>query len=241
MVTGTENWAEASGRRLSGVTQVVVNPAFNSGTGEDDASLLVLGSPTPAQPIPLASATDSVSGAPGSVVVMAGWGMTDPSDASSTANILQWSSTVVQDGPYCQKSGGLFNPTDQLCTTDAPYYDTSACFGDSGGPLIANELVGQAGNPTEVGILRSVTGQCDTTGTDVYTPASVISGWAYQVVAAAADDAPSSLSHAPTAFSYLRFSSSRYRHGKDTRSTDAGIAIRNSIYTPGRLRHELRT
>jgi hypothetical protein len=67
----------------------------------------------------------------------------------------------------------------QFCTIDAPYYDTSACFGDSGGPLLADDLVGQPGSPTEIGIASRVGDDtCSTSRPDIFTRADLIASWA---------------------------------------------------------------
>jgi secreted trypsin-like serine protease len=178
VATGTVDWPKARGRSLSGVTRVILNPSFDNATGADDAAVLVLGTRTPAPALPLASSADRSSSATGSVAVFAGWGQTSGPDSMSTANTLQWARTVIKDPAYCQSNISPFDPGTQLCADDAPRWDTSACFGDSGGPLIANGQPGQSGAPVEIGIVRSSAGSCDPTGDGVFTAAGAISSWA---------------------------------------------------------------
>jgi secreted trypsin-like serine protease len=200
VATGTVDWTKARGRSLSGVTRVILNPSFDDATGRDDAALLVLGTRTPAPALPLASEANRSSSASGSVAVFAGWGQTRGSDSMSTANTLQWARTVIKAPAYCQSNISPFDPGAQLCADDAPRWDTSACFGDSGGPLIANGPPGQSGAPLEIGIIRSSAGSCDPTGDGVFTAVVAISSWAESEVTAHANDAPVASTAPPLPF-----------------------------------------
>lgn len=183
VVTGALDWSDPTAQR-AGVGRVIVNPSYNAVTGQNDAALLVLDAPTTAPVIPLATTADAALADPGSVIEAAGWGETIGGEISSAPTSLQDTSTVVQAPTYCARNYPQFDPNTQLCTIDAPYYDSGTCFGDSGGPLIANDLVGQSGDPTEIGIASRVIGSCSTTRPDLYTRADAISTWANAWIAA---------------------------------------------------------
>jgi secreted trypsin-like serine protease len=181
VVTGSLDWTDVTTRQVSGVSQVIAYPGYNPSTGQGDAALLVLSTPTTAPAIPLATASDVGLLAPGTASTISGWGETVGGDPNSTPTALQWAITVVQSPSYCDQQLSSFAPFDpytQVCALNYPYDNTGTCFGDSGGPLLANDLVGQNGNPTEIGIAVEVVNNCDTAFPDIYTRVDVISPWA---------------------------------------------------------------
>jgi trypsin len=209
VVTGSLDWTDASTRQVSGVSQVIVYPGYNPATDQGDAAVLVLSTPTTAPAIPLATASDLGLLAPGALGTISGWGRTIGGDPSSTPSALQWATTVVQSPAYCDQQLSSFVPFDpytQVCAVNAPYFDTSACLGDSGGPLLANDLVGQGGHPIEIGIAVEVVNNCTTTFPDIYTRVDLISpwanGWIAAVKPAAPPPPPSSPPNAPVAGLY---------------------------------------
>ena len=100
VVTGTLDWSDASTRQVSDVSQVIVYPGFNAATGQGDAALLVLSTPTTAPPIPLAPPGDIGLLTPGTIGAIAGWGETVGGDEASTPTALQWATTGVQSAAY---------------------------------------------------------------------------------------------------------------------------------------------
>jgi hypothetical protein len=196
VVTGTVTWPEAAGRTVSGVRRVIVNPSFDAASGRDDAALLILGAPTTAPALPLQSATDPSPSTPGTAAVFAGWGQTNGTDSMSGANTLQWAATQIQSPGYCQDSLAPFDPQTQLCA-HAPAHDTSVCFGDSGGPLIATVPGGEA---VQVGVVRGSPGQCDPSGDAVFTSVPAISAWASAKIAAVANESAVAVTPPPLPF-----------------------------------------
>jgi secreted trypsin-like serine protease len=184
VITGSHDWTDTNARQVSGVSQVIVYPGYNPKTGQGDAALLVLRTPTTAPPIALATASDLGLLAPGTLGTISGWGQTIGGDPNSTPTALQWATTVVQSPAYCNQEIPALDPYTQVCAINAPSLDTSTCFGDSGGPLLANDLQGQNGNPIEIGISVEVLNNCDTTLPDIYTRVDVISPWANGWIAA---------------------------------------------------------
>ncbi len=176
------------------VSETHVFPGFDPGTTHGDAALLILSSPSAAPPIPLASAADQTLYSGGAQVQLAGWGVTRP-NARSAPNNLRTTSTVVLDGPSCKRQTRSFNPpytnAAQMCTTDPPGQKSGSCFGDSGGPAIAQRA---DGSPVELGIASSVGPNCDTRLPDVFTRVDTVSTWAAEWIAAVeAGGAPPSL------------------------------------------------
>jgi Trypsin len=192
VVTGSLDYNDSSARQLSGVSQVIVYPGFNRITTDGDAALLVLSTPTTAPPIALATPGAAGLLTPGSADLITGWGETIGGDTSSSPTALRWATTVLQSSSYCNYTlaFGPFDPATELCTINAPTYATSTCFGDSGGPLLANDLTGQLGTPTEVGITSRVVGYCSTTYPDIFTRVDTIYPWVQSSITALTPAAP---------------------------------------------------
>jgi secreted trypsin-like serine protease len=177
VVTGDVNWSDGPGRQVSDVSRVIVNPGFDPTTLDDDASLLVLSTPTTAAPVALATwPADASALSAGTDVTTAGWGET--SVGSGPSQQLLDTDTVVQSLSDCAahaaQLGATFDPSSELCVIDAPSYAHGICHGDSGGPVFAQ----QAGASVELGIVSSGAADCDTTQADFLTRADAIAQWA---------------------------------------------------------------
>jgi secreted trypsin-like serine protease len=174
---------DATGNVLE-VSETHVFPGFDPGNTHGDAALLVLSSPTPAPPIPLAGAADSALYAGGAKVLLAGWGLTKP-NARAAPETLRTTSTVVLNGAACKRQTRSFNPPYasalEMCTTDPPDHANGGCFGDSGGPAIAQRA---DGSPVEIGITSTGGPNCDTRLPNVFTRVDTVSTWAGEWIAA---------------------------------------------------------
>jgi secreted trypsin-like serine protease len=178
VITGTQDLTDTSAAHVSGVTQTFVD-GYSTATDDDDVGILELSTPTTAPAIPLATSSTSLYA--GNAVAIAGWGLTDPSDVNTPA-VLQFAQTVVQRPGYCAIHGQDFDAATELCTVDAPYDDTSSCYGDSGGPVIANELQGEPGTPTEIGIIDEGD-NCSTSQPGYSARTDAFLPWAEQLIA----------------------------------------------------------
>lgn len=169
---------------LSLVSKVILDPGFTpvsvaSGLWDDyDAALLTLTDPTSAEPIELASGSDSDLYAAGTEAQFAGWGETSGSSTSLPA-VLQTAPTVVQSQGWCANEettvfAAPFDSADQICTLDTPSDATSVCWGDSGGPLV---VTNSSGTPVEIGITYGGDAGCDPTYANYFTSVSAISPW----------------------------------------------------------------
>ena len=169
----------AAALQVSAVTQVLVYPGFNPATFYGDAALLVLGTPTSAPAIPLATASDLSLIQPGNSIEIAGWGYTAGGQQTEPA-VLQWGSVVTLDPSYCG-SKLLFDATSEFCVIDPVRSAVGTCNGDSGGPAIAEPTPTSA---VEVGIASRAGPNCNTSFPGIFTRVDLVSAWVNQTIAA---------------------------------------------------------
>jgi trypsin len=187
VVTGSVDWTNTSVRQVSGVSRVIVDPAYNSTNHNSDAALLVLSTPTSAPTVRLAGTADRGLESGGTDSAIAGWGETF--SGSDITNVLQWGETVVQSPAYCSQFIRSYAPGFQLCAVDYPFNDTGTCNGDSGGPLLATDT---ARKLVEIGITSYGPADCNTSSATYYTAARSISAWATGQINAANPTSPPS-------------------------------------------------
>jgi secreted trypsin-like serine protease len=185
VATGVSDPREAkAAKTVLRVASTHVFPEFDPSTLHGDAGILVLSTPTAAPPISLATATDSAFYEGGARVLLAGWGLTG-GGASMPPKRLRSAATVIQDPDTCkQRTRSFYAPYSaafQVCTMDPPTLATGSCFGDSGGPAIAQRPDGSA---VEVGITSTGGPKCSTRAPDIFTRTDRVSTWASAWVAA---------------------------------------------------------
>jgi secreted trypsin-like serine protease len=200
VVTGNVDWT-ASPRTLSGVARVIVYPGFDRSSLVGDAALLVLSTPTSQPALTLASYPSDVALlAGGTSAIVAGWGETKK-EAKDATTRLQWAPTVMQLPGYCESNQftSPFYERYELCATYPPKFETGVCFGDSGGPLIAQAL---SGEDVELGLVSRGYGECSTQYPTVFTRADLIAPWVAEWIQAVKPSIQSTpapvLSQAPT-------------------------------------------
>ena len=190
VVTRSLDWTSPS-RQLSTVSRTIINPAYNPGTGDGDAALLVLSTPTTAPAVALASDPGDVPLLqPGTPAQIAGWGLTL---AGTIPDQLQWGVSAVQSLSYCATEaayGALaFDPSQEMCAIDAPTYADGTCNGDSGGPLLAERA---DGTWVEIGITNSGAADCSTGVPNFFARTDALSAWvASSIRGTAAPSGPS--------------------------------------------------
>ena len=85
----------------------------------------------------------------------------------------------MQRSTYCANQAslgmGTFDPGEQVCAIDPPYFGDGICSGDSGGPLLAQRA---DGTWVEIGVTSSAPSNCNTRQADFFTRADAISAWA---------------------------------------------------------------
>jgi secreted trypsin-like serine protease len=152
---------------ISRVSEVLVDPSYDPATGDDDAAMLVLRTPTTAPAIPLAGGP----GAPGTLALIAGWGET-AYNRRNTPTILRWARATVQTAERCQRTFHRFDSAIELCAMNSSE-TAGTCRGDSGGPLLAQTARGAL----ELGLLSAGLEGCPLFEPRAYTRADILAPW----------------------------------------------------------------
>jgi secreted trypsin-like serine protease len=190
VVTGGVDGVES---QVSAVSGAIVYEGFRRKVDEGDAALLVLSTPTTAPPVTLGG-SDSAALRAGTTATIAGWGEMRDEQRQPTGE-LQAAVTVVQSDRWCRHSAPPFYAGAEICTIDTPSYATGACFGDSGGPLFAPSVPGEA--PVEIGVAVHIYGRCSTRRPSVFTSVAQIAGWVGTWIAAYDSKQPTPTTPAP--------------------------------------------
>jgi trypsin len=130
---------ESAGQRLR-IARISIHKEYRR-RGHHDIAVLTLGQATVAPAVLLPTVEeDETETAPDSEFRVAGWGGTER-DGGSSSNVLLDVPLFALSDEDCSTYFSFFRPTEEVCAfgeqTGADQYDDS-CFGDSGGPLIAD-------------------------------------------------------------------------------------------------------
>ncbi|MGH3916041.1 MAG: S1 family peptidase [Pseudonocardiaceae bacterium] len=120
------------------VVRYWVHPGYESPTGGDDVAVLLLDRPVPYRTVPLETDHGAYrSGVPATVF---GWGYTSEEGPSSP--VLRSADLPLIADSDCAATYREFDSEEMVCAGD-PRGEVDACYGDSGGPLIAaGRLIG---------------------------------------------------------------------------------------------------
>jgi secreted trypsin-like serine protease len=167
---GAVTWTRATLSRES-VVGFETDPGYDPGRGTDDAALLELETPVAVPPLQLAR---RLFWSAGTEAEMAGWGKTSPEQRKQPTYVLHRAPTTVLGFAACRQETALVG---QLCAEQPPPRQrTSACYGDSGGPLLAHRP--GDGRVVEIGIVHG--GEsfgCNPRYASTYTSSVAIHGW----------------------------------------------------------------
>ena len=164
-------------RQPRAVTTVSVDPDFTVTAGAllNDAAILTLDQPldlsNPSSVRPLAPVA---AGGTGTVALISGFGLTDPANSASLADVLEIATIDVLPASGCANYGADFDAAVMLCAGRAKpggaMVDT--CQGDSGGPLSRVTGTDAAGAPIAdalLGITSFGRGCADPSFPGIYT------------------------------------------------------------------------
>ncbi len=146
VVTGTAQLASGStlpsGATVSAPWRQWNHPSYSSTTIDNDIAIITLANPVSAKPIRMTTSGDTTSYASGTKATLYGWGRTssttqDISQTLKTATLpINSDTTCLGTYPADFIKGHMVCAGTKATGTDAG--TTTACNGDSGGPLIVN-------------------------------------------------------------------------------------------------------
>jgi secreted trypsin-like serine protease len=187
--TGVANPSQAGPPNIFHIVATHVFPDFDPGILHGDAAILVLDRPTPAPVMPMAGPGDAALYGGGAEVRLTGWGLTSAKAKEQPAN-LRMTTMLVQTASSCRQKVKPFYkpylPAAQVCvlSTDKK---SGGCFGDSGGPAIAQR---PDGTPVQLGVTSTGGPECSTKTPTVLTRVDFISSWVSEWIAATESGAP---------------------------------------------------
>lgn len=182
VVTRNVNW-KAPNRRVLDVVRTIDYPRRDARRHRVDAALLELAEPAKVPSLPLAGRS---FWPPGAKAEIAGWGVLHPRQKSATY-LLHRAPTTVLGFKECGDHGGYQG---RLCAEDVQSHKTSACFGDSGSPLLMRRPWDR--KLTVIGVAHGGA-YCNPESPTYYTSTVPIFNWV-QARIAEADEPPSTAS-----------------------------------------------
>jgi hypothetical protein len=175
VLTGSNRISNLKLPRLSLISRYIPYPGFDPFLIQGDAGLVILSQPVTAPPIEMASKGDHALIRPGSPLSIAGWGLVDGEREEQPDAFREAPSRIRRPSVCLRSTYEPFSAREQLCLENPPRLDTSACYGDSGGPAIAHR---PDGTPVEVGITSEGTSRhCKPSSPAIYTRVDLVSAW----------------------------------------------------------------
>ncbi|MEU4168386.1 trypsin-like serine protease [Streptomyces sp. NPDC026665] len=144
VVTGTAQLASGStlpsGATVSAPLRQWNHPSYNSTTIDNDIAIITLANAVSAKPIPMTTSGDTASYASGTKGTLYGWGRTS-STSQDISETLKTATLPINSDTTCKNTYGTdFVAGHMVCAgtkaTGSDTGTTTACNGDSGGPLI---------------------------------------------------------------------------------------------------------
>jgi secreted trypsin-like serine protease len=170
--------SDTSAGDMNTAKAVLVNPAFNPSTIENDTALIELDHPSPQAEIPLVDESQDGLVTAGATATVIGLGNTSASDPNSQPTTVQTTTqTLAADAACRQNIGPSFIASSMLCTSQG---SSSPCFGDSGGPLFLTTASG----PAEIGVVSHGPATCGS-APSVFSRVTAGRTWIRDAIAAA--------------------------------------------------------
>ncbi|MFE2535224.1 trypsin-like serine protease [Streptomyces sp. NPDC059371] len=201
------------GGTVTGAWRQWNHPSYNSTTIDNDIAVITLARPVTAKPIRMTTSGDTTSYAAGTNATLYGWGRTtsttqDISETLKTATLpINSDATCLGTYPADFVKGHMVCAGKKATGSDAG--TTTACNGDSGGPLIVGGRI--------VGVVSWGVEDCVAAGAySVFSKVSTYVGAAYPRVA------DSNLNDDHKADLWVRNSSTKTGYEKDSNGTSFG-------------------
>ncbi|MER7979534.1 trypsin-like serine protease [Streptomyces sp. NPDC095817] len=220
VITGTSQLASGStlpqGATVSAPWRQWNHSSYNSTTFDNDIAVITLASPVTAKPIRMTTSGDTASYASATKATLYGWGRTT-STTQDISETLKTATLPVNSDTTCKSAyGSEFVAGHMVCAgTKATGTDTgttTACNGDSGGPLIVNSRI--------VGVVSWGVKDCVAKGAySVFSKVSTYVGAAWPHV----ED--TNLSGDSKADVWLRSASSKKGYQKDSKGTSLATRV----------------
>ncbi|OPG03613.1 serine protease [Streptomyces sp. GKU 895] len=217
IVTGATKLPDDSGNTTGAVAGAVrqwSHPSYSARTIDNDIAVITLDRPTKATPIRMTTSTDTTSYKAGTSAKLYGWGRTS-STTQDVSETLKTATLPIQSDATCAGYYGAdFIKGHMVCAgnpaTGSDAGTTSACNGDSGGPLIVDNRI--------VGVVSWGVTDCVEKGAySVFSKVSTYLGAAYAQV----DDANMSYVDAKADL-FVRNKSTGVAYEKDSKGTSFG-------------------
>lgn len=137
VVIGRHQLSAGGGERIR-VVQIIRQPQYNPKTFDWDIALFKLATPSTATPIQLIDPSKLSVAAPNLLATVIGWGVTNANDSASS-DVLRQVALPLVSYRGCTYSYGIFTDVISPRMLCAGFVEPgkSACFGDSGGPLMS--------------------------------------------------------------------------------------------------------
>ncbi|MFD5817381.1 trypsin-like serine protease [Streptomyces sp. NPDC127038] len=222
VITGTSQLpseTSLNGGVATGVSRQWTHPSFSPSTLNNDVAVLTLSTAVTAKPIRMTTSDDTASYAAGTKATLYGWGRTT-STTNDISEVLKTATLPINSDSTCNTAmrsvlGGVdaFVEGHMICAgakaSGSDTGTTSACNGDSGGPLIVNGRI--------VGVVSWGVDDCVTKGAySVFSKVSAYVGAAWPRV----EDA--NLSGDQRADLWVRSAATKTGYEKDSNGTSFG-------------------
>ncbi|MEU8788721.1 trypsin-like serine protease [Streptomyces sp. NPDC048643] len=219
VITGTAQLLSETGETngvVTGVARQWNHPSYSPTAINNDIAVLTLDTPVTAKPIRMTTSGDTASYASGTKATLYGWGRTT-STTQDISETLKTATLPINSDTTCKSAyGSEFVAGHMVCAgTKATGKDagtTTACNGDSGGPLIVNSRI--------VGVVSWGVKDCVAKGAySVFSKVSTYVGAAWPHV----ED--TNLSGDSKADLWLRSASSKKGYQKDSKGTSLATRV----------------
>ncbi|MEV6958645.1 trypsin-like serine protease [Streptomyces sp. NPDC051207] len=133
------------GGTVTGVWRQWNHPSYSAATIDNDIAVLTLPNPVRATPIRMTTSGDTASYAAGTSAKVYGWGRTSSTSDNVSETLKTATLPIQSDGTCAGYYGADFVKGHMVCAgnpaTGSDAGTTTACNGDSGGPLIVNNRI----------------------------------------------------------------------------------------------------